>query len=89
MKNKEQRIHPTQKPVNLYQWLYSSYAKPGDKIIDTHAGSASSFIAAHDMGFDYVGFEIDSEYYAKASERVAAEMAQMRLFGGTSKISKF
>ena len=74
------RIHPTQKPVALYRWLFKNYAKPGDKILDTHAGSASSFIAAYELGFDYVGFELDPDYHAAASQRVAAAMAQGRLF---------
>jgi site-specific DNA-methyltransferase (adenine-specific) len=54
MKNKERRMHPTQKPVALYKWILKNYAKPGDKIIDTHVGSASSLIACYDMGFDYI-----------------------------------
>jgi len=78
-KNKEHKIHPTQKPVALYTWLLSHYAKPGDKILDTHAGSASSFIAAWEAGHDYIGFEIDPEYYAAACERTSAAMAQMRI----------
>ena len=80
MKDKEIRIHPTQKPAALYKWLYLNYAKDGDKILDTHAGSASSFVAAYDTGFDYVGFEIDPEYHAAALERVEAAMSQLRLF---------
>ena len=64
------RFHPTQKPVQLYKWLLEKYAKPGDKILDTHAGSASSLIACFEMGFKYVGFEIDEEYYAKAKARL-------------------
>ena len=79
MKNKEARIHPTQKPVALYSWLLTKYAKQGDKIIDTHAGSASSLIACHRAGLPFIGFEIDPEYYAAANERLTAEMAQMRL----------
>jgi site-specific DNA-methyltransferase (adenine-specific) len=74
-----ERIHPTQKSVALYKWLYQNYAKTGDKILDTHAGSASSFVAAYDMGFDYVGFEIDPEYHAAAAKRVDAVMAQLRI----------
>ena len=79
MKDKEIRIHPTQKPVALYSWLLSKYAKPGDKIIDTHAGSASSLIACHMHGLEFIGFEIDPEYYLLANERLIAEMSQMRL----------
>lgn len=70
MANKEDRIHPTQKPVRLYTWLLSKYAKPGDKILDTHVGSASSLIACHQMGYKYVGFEIDPVYYKMAKERL-------------------
>lgn len=78
MKNKEHKIHPTQKPVALYKWILSNYAKEGDKILDTHVGSASSLIACYDMGFDYWGFEIDETYYKMASDRLAEEMAQIR-----------
>ena len=78
MKNKETRIHPTQKPVALYKWILKNYAKAGDKILDTHVGSASSLIACYDMGFEYVGFEIDPEYYKQASERLEAVKAQIR-----------
>lgn len=78
MKNKEKRIHPTQKPVALYKWLLRCYANKGDKILDTHVGSASSLIACYDMGFDYVGFEIDEEYYKMACQRLEEEKAQMR-----------
>jgi site-specific DNA-methyltransferase (adenine-specific) len=80
MKNKEYRIHPTQKPVALYEWLLTHYAKPGDKILDTHVGSASSLVACHHLHFDYVGFEIDEDYYRMASERLEAEKAQTTLF---------
>ena len=80
MKNKETRIHPTQKPVALYHWIYKNYAKPGERIIDTHAGSASSFVAAYDMGFDYIGFEIDPDYHAAAQDRIDKAMSQMRLY---------
>lgn len=76
MKNKESRIHPTQKPVALYQWLLKNYAKPGDKILDTHMGSQSSRIAAYKMGFDYVGFEIDSDYYKEGCERFKKAIAE-------------
>ena len=59
----EKRIHPTQKPVALYAWLYQQYAKPEDKILDTHLGSGSSRIAAWKLGLDFVGFEIDKYYF--------------------------
>jgi site-specific DNA-methyltransferase (adenine-specific) len=71
MKNKEFRIHPTQKPAKLYRWLLENYAKPGQLILDTHVGSASSLIACESMGFDYVGFEIDPDYYAAAKNRMS------------------
>lgn len=77
--NTGQRFHPTQKPVALYKWILRNYAKPGDKILDTHVGSASSLIACYDLGFDYVGFEIDEEYYRLASERLEAVKAQVRI----------
>lgn len=73
------RIHPTQKPVALYEWLLKNYAKPGDKILDTHVGSASSLIACYNMGFDYMGFEIDADYYKAAQERINAVKSQIRL----------
>lgn len=76
--NTGQRFHPTQKPVALYKWILTNYAKPGDKILDTHVGSASSLIACYDLGFDYVGFEIDEEYYRLAKKRLDDEMAQIR-----------
>ena len=71
MKNKENRVHPTQKPVSLYRWLLENYAKPGQLILDTHVGSASSLIACESIGFDYVGFEIDPDYYAAAKNRMS------------------
>lgn len=73
------RIHPTQKPVALYKWLLTNYAKPGDKILDTHVGSASSLIACHDLGFDAVGFELDAEYYAKSKQRLEDFIRQPRI----------
>lgn len=69
-KGRETRIHPTQKPVALYRWLLENYAKPGDKILDTHVGSASSLIAFEAGGFEYVGFEIDKDYYQAARKRL-------------------
>ena len=80
MKNKEERFHPTQKPVALYKWILSKYAKPGDKILDTHLGSGSSRIAAYDLGFDFVGYEIDKFYFDKQEERFAKHTAQTSLF---------
>ena len=76
------KIHPTQKPIALYKWLLKNYAKEGDKILDTHVGSASSLIACHQMNFEYIGFELDKEYFDKATKRMADEMAQISLFYG-------
>lgn len=70
-------IHPTQKPVKLYEWLLTNYAKPGQKVIDTHLGSGSSAIAAHYFGVDFVGCEIDKDYYAAACERFKGETSQI------------
>lgn len=80
MKNKENRIHPTQKPVALYKWLLTNYAKPGDKILDTHLGSGSSRIAAHDLGFDFWGYELDPDYFAAMEARYRAHIAKPVLF---------
>jgi len=66
----EKRIHPTQKPILLYKWLLERYANPGDKILDTHVGSASSLIACKELGFDFMGCEIDTYYYDAACERM-------------------
>ena len=74
------KIHPTQKPVALYEWIYTRYANTGYKILDTHLGSGSSRIAAHDAGLDFVGFEIDKEYFDKQEERYNAHASQMNLF---------
>lgn len=74
------KIHPTQKPVALYKWLLHNYAKPGDRILDTHLGSASSAIAAHQMGFDLVGCELDPDYYAAAVKRYNNAILQSRMF---------
>lgn len=73
------RFHPTQKPVALYKWILDNYAKPGDKILDTHVGSASSLIACEDFGFQYVGFEIDKEYYDKGVKRLEQNRAQITI----------
>jgi site-specific DNA-methyltransferase (adenine-specific) len=77
---KDGTIHPTQKPLKLYKWLLKNYAKPGDKILDTHVGSASSLIACYDMGFEYIGFEIDKDYYEAAQERMRIHMQQQTIF---------
>ncbi len=77
---KENRIHPTQKPVALYQWILVHFAEPGMKILDTHVGSGSSLIACARMGFEAWGFEIDEQYYKLAAERIARELSQGTLF---------
>lgn len=79
----EERIHPTQKPVKLYKYLLKNYAKPGDKILDTHAGSASCLVACKEMGFEYTGFEIDKEYWTIANERLGRAYHQPELFDRT------
>lgn len=76
------RFHPTQKPPELYRWIFQHYAKPGDKILDTHLGSGSSRIAAYDAGLDFVGYEIDKEYFDKQEKRFAEHSAQLNLFLG-------
>lgn len=80
MREKEHRIHPTQKPVALYDWIFARYAKPGFKILDTHLGSGSSRIAAHKASLDFVGCEIDPDFFSLADERFHRESAQMSLF---------
>ena len=84
----EKRIHPAQKPAALYRWIFKGFACPGDKILDTHLGSGSSRIAAYDAGLDFVGCEIDKDYFQAQEERFAAHAAQMSLFdhehGGNS-----
>lgn len=80
MKNKEIRIHPTQKPVALYEWILTRYAKEGDIILDTHVGSASSLIACRNTNHKFVGFELDEHYYKLSKERLDRELAQMNLF---------
>lgn len=81
MKNKEKRIHPTQKPIKLYNWIYKNYAEEGQKILDTHLGSGSNAIAAHyaKMG-EFVGCELDEDYYKAAIERIRKETRQLELF---------
>jgi len=79
MKNKEIRIHPTQKPVKLYEWLLMNYAKEGDKILDTHLGSGSIAIACHNLGYDLTACELDKEYYDAAIKRLNEHTAQLRI----------
>lgn len=73
------RIHPTQKPVALYQWILSKYAKQGDKILDTHLGSGSSRIACYNGGYDFWGYEIDKEYFEKQEQRFENHTSQLRI----------
>jgi len=77
----EGTIHPTQKPIRLYEWLLANYAKQGDRILDTHLGSGSSAIAAHYGGFDFVGCELDTDYFNAASKRFEQATAQIAMFG--------
>jgi site-specific DNA-methyltransferase (adenine-specific) len=77
---KNGKIHPTQKPVALYKWLLDKYAKPNDKILDTHLGSGSIAIACHDYGFDLTACELDKEYFDKAMTRINNHVAQQKLF---------
>ncbi|HEM3634839.1 TPA: site-specific DNA-methyltransferase [Streptococcus suis] len=75
----EKRIHPTQKPVNLYIWLLQNYASDGDKILDTHVGSASSLIACEELGFDYVGCELDKDIFESSNQRLQIYKRQIKL----------
>ena len=74
------RFHPTEKPISLYEWILDKYAKPNDLILDTHLGSGSSRIASYKGGFNFVGFEIDTEYYEKQEKRFKDFVSQLRLF---------
>ena len=80
MKNKETRIHPTQKPVQLYKWILKHYAQEGFNIIDTHLGSGSIAIACHDYKYNLTACELDKDYYNKAIERINNHVAQQKLF---------
>jgi site-specific DNA-methyltransferase (adenine-specific) len=80
MKNKQKRIHPTEKPVALYEWLLMNYAKEGDKILDTHIGSGSIAIACHNLGFDLTACELDEEYYNACIKRLEQHTSQVRMF---------
>ena len=81
MKHREVRIHPTQKPTDLYRWIYRNYAKTGDKILDTHLGSGTSRRAAHDFGFDFVGFELDKTYFDLQEQAFNEYTSQLRIVG--------
>jgi site-specific DNA-methyltransferase (adenine-specific) len=74
------KLHPTQKPVKLYDWIFSNYAKEGDKILDTHVGSGSSRIAAHRAGLDFIGAELDPDYWAAQEKRYKEFKSQLTLF---------
>lgn len=76
----EVRIHPTQKPIALYEWIFSKYTKPGYKVLDTHLGSGSSRVAAYDAGLDFVGFEIEPYYFEAQEERFQKHISQTNLF---------
>ena len=80
MKNKQIRIHPTEKPIQLYKWLLKNYAKDGDTILDTHSGSLSIGIACHDMKFDLTAIELDEDYYEQAKQRLINHQRQLTLF---------
>ena len=79
MKNKELRIHPTQKPIPLYEWILHRYAKKGQRILDTHLGSGSSAIAAHYFGVDFVGCELDKDYFEAAKARFDMATKQLAM----------
>lgn len=76
------KIHQTQKPVALYSWIFSKFAKPGDKILDTHLGSGSSRIAAYEANLDFIGFEIDTEYFEEQEKRYSDYISQLSIFAG-------
>lgn len=80
LNNQRLGFHPTEKPIALYEWILKRYANPGDKILDTHVGSASSLVACHNFGFEYIGFEIDEDYFKKATERLDAAKSQTKLW---------
>ena len=78
--NQLNRIHPTQKPTSLYEWILMRYAKEGDKILDTHLGSGSIAIACHNLGYDLTACELDKEYYKAAMERIERHKQQLTMF---------
>ena len=80
MKNKQNRIHPTEKPIKLYEWLLMNYAKERDKILDTHLGSGSIAIACHNLGFDLTACELDKDYYDAAMKRLKQHQQQLTMF---------
>ena len=74
------RVHPTQKPIKLYEWLLMNYAKGGDKILDTHLGSGSIALACHNLGYDLTACELDKDYFDKAMRRISEHKQQIRMF---------
>ncbi len=80
MKNKEIRIHPTQKPIALYEWIFKNYASEGQKILDSHVGSGSSRIAAYNYKMDFTGYEIDKDYFEAAEKRFKDHVSQLKIF---------
>ena len=76
---KQNTIHPTEKPIRLYQWVLDNYANKGDKILDTHLGSGSIAIACHNLGYDLEGYELDKDYYDNALKRIKEHQSQLRL----------
>lgn len=80
MKNKQKRIHPTEKPIKLYEWLLHNYAKPGQKIFDSHFGSLSIGIACHNLGFELTACELDKDYYEAAKKRLQVHQMQKTIF---------
>lgn len=79
--NEKDRFHPTQKPTDLYRWIYGRYSKPGFKILDTHLGSGTNRRAAYDFGLDFVGCEIDKEYFEKQEQAFEEYTSQIRMVG--------
>jgi site-specific DNA-methyltransferase (adenine-specific) len=75
-----EKFHPTTKPIKLYKWILNKYAKEGDKILDTHLGSGSSRIAAYDLGFEFIGFELDEDYFKASDKRFKQHTDQLTLF---------
>ena len=80
MSNEPDRIHPTQKPIKLYEWILNRYAEKGYKILDSHVGSGSSLIACYNLGFQYVGFELDKYYFEEANKRIMEAKKQVTIF---------
>ena len=80
MANKQDRIHPTQKPIELYEWLLMNYAKENDKVLDTHLGSGSIALACHNLGFELTACELDKDYYDASIKRIKNHVSQQRLF---------